>query len=684
MAVGRLHHLCASSGSLGRSSVLSASELNPKQLEFFESKIRPVLAESCYECHNSVDKKKGDLALDWKEPLMASGVIVPGSPEESDLIGAITHAKGFEPMPDKAPKLSKVTIKQFEEWIRMGAPDPRTTKPTKEDLAAQVDWPTVRDKRTQWWSFQPLEKTEPPRTGDPEWDANAIDRFVAARMSEEDLAPLPEADPATLVRRLHLVLTGLPPKPEVVREFTAAPGLKTYTALVDQLLASPEFGERWARHWMDWYRYAETHGSEGDPPVPYATTYRDYLVRALNTDVPYDQLIREHLAGDLLKNPRVNEELGLNESAIGPAQLRMVPHGFGVTNAYDEQIAFTDNQVDVISKGMLGLTVSCARCHNHKFDPISQKDFYRFYGIMISSRPAVRSADSPALRKKNRKEIRELKPTIRKALAEHWLQDLDGAMQRLQASKLEKLPDTDPFAAWAAGAQQEDEKLRGILESHRKSHEGRLAHNDKARKNATFHLDLRDPKSAKEWFTAGRGVSGQVNPAGSFALSSGGDKAVRGIYPAGVYSHLISDKDNASLTTLFHEAKGSTNAIRGVGQESTARFALRSYPLSHGGLHPSPKLPGQFGWLRINKYDYWNGEKGYHHVATAADATIRPGGERSWFGIREFYAGDTMPKETGAPLAAWHDEAITSRKTLQAGLPGWPYPRPRRLAGWKP
>ena len=158
---------------------------------------------------------------------------------------------------------------------------------------------------------------------------------------------------------------------------------------------------------MDWFRYAESYGSEGDPAVPFAQQYRDYVIRAINADVPYDQLIREHLAGDLLENPRVNDELGLNESAIGPAQMRMVPHGFAVTDAYDEQITFTDNQIDAVTKAMLATTVSCARCHNHKFDPISQNDFYKLYGIMVSSRPAIVNVDSPKLQQLHVDEIGE-------------------------------------------------------------------------------------------------------------------------------------------------------------------------------------------------------------------------------------------------------------------------------------
>ncbi|MDB4454978.1 DUF1549 domain-containing protein, partial [bacterium] len=261
-------------------------------------------------------------------------------------------------MPPKSPKLANIIIKNFEDWIRMGAPDPRTTKPTKEDLANQVDWESVRDRRREWWAFQPLRKSQAPSAKQPEWNGNVIDQFISAGLVKENLQPAEKATPAALVRRVHLILTGLPPKPEVVEAFVADPSETAYEKMVDDLMTTKQYGERWARYWMDWYRYAESHGSEGDPAIPYANQYRDYLIRALNADVPYDQMIREHLAGDLLEKPRINAELGLNESAIGPAHFRMVPHGFGVTDAYDEQITFTDNQVDVVSKAMLGMTVS--------------------------------------------------------------------------------------------------------------------------------------------------------------------------------------------------------------------------------------------------------------------------------------------------------------------------------------
>ncbi|MFK7849495.1 MAG: PSD1 and planctomycete cytochrome C domain-containing protein [Akkermansiaceae bacterium] len=650
-------------------SLLGAAETNhgldAQELEFFEKKIRPVLAESCYECHNSSGKMKGDIALDWKDALIKSDVIVPGKPEESALILAISHAENFEAMPDKAPKLSALTIRQFEEWIRMGAPDPRVTKPTKEDLESQVDWPTVRDKRAEWWSFQPLRRTKLPRSTDDEWNTHEIDRYIATRIEAEGLKLQPLADPATLVRRLHLILTGLPPSPEVVQAFVADPSEGAYVAMVDRLLSSPRFGERWARHWMDWYRFAESHGSEGDPAVPYARVYRDYLIRALNDDVPYDQLIREHLAGDLLPMPRINEDLNINESAIGPAQFRMVPHGFGVTNAYEEQVTFTDNQVDVISKATLGLTVSCARCHNHKFDPISQKDFYRFYGVMVSSRPTVRNIDSPSRQETNRVEIEKSKSKIRKALAEYWLSEMESTVRRIDESRLEKLPDHDPFSAWVDASKLPADKLQRLLGVHAKAHHSRLAHNKQAQEQATFHLKFSDPDSAAKWFATGNGTKNAVRPAGGFALAAEGENAITGIYPAGLYSHLISDKHGASLNTVFHRAKGKQNVVRGVGVGSSARFAVRSYTLSQG-LHPSPKFRDEMSWIRIGKYDYWNGELGYHQISTGPDNTFRQSSGRSWFGVTEILSGEIVPKETGAPLFSWYAkmEGIKDRDDL--------------------
>ena len=241
------------------------------------------------------------------------------------------------------------------------------------------------------------------------------------RWEAAGLSPSPEADRFTLLRRLSFVLTGLPPTPEEIETFVRDDAPEAYERAVDRLLASRHFGEKWARHWMDLFRYAESHGSEGDPGIPFAWRYRDYLVRALNADVPYRRLILEHVAGDLLDDPRIDPDSGLDESAIGIAHFRFVQHGYAPTDALDEQVRFTENQIDVLTKAFLGLTVSCARCHDHKFDPISQKDFYALYGILTSSRPALRNVDRPERQRHNESALAELVPRIRAALAAAWL-----------------------------------------------------------------------------------------------------------------------------------------------------------------------------------------------------------------------------------------------------------------------
>lgn len=369
-------------------------------------------------------------------------LIIPGKPDESLLIISIRHEDEDLEMPSKAPKLEGQVIKDFEEWVMMGAPDPRLKKPTAEELEKAIPWLVLLKKRSKWWSFQPLKERDAPDVSNPVWNKNPIDQYLFASLKEKGLKPVGEASPEVLVRRIYLILTGLPPKSEVVEAFVADPSQVAYEKLVDGLLTSKGYAERWARYWMDWYRYAESHGSEGDPSLPYISEYRSYLIRAFEQDVPYDQLIREHLAGDLLENPRINKKLGIVESAIGPAHVRMAPHGFGVADAYGEQVSFVDNQVDVISKAMLAMTVSCARCHNHKFDPISHKDFYSFYGIMVSNRLATINVDTPEKQAINKKAIAELKGEIKTAMGAYWKDRVGAAVSRLVNAKFQDNPQT--------------------------------------------------------------------------------------------------------------------------------------------------------------------------------------------------------------------------------------------------
>ncbi|HBJ39198.1 MAG TPA: hypothetical protein DDZ51_31515, partial [Planctomycetaceae bacterium] len=290
-----------------------------QQAEFFESKIRPVLVEHCYSCHNSSDNAEGGLAVDHRDAFLQGGdggpLIKSGDATGSRLLAILRHEIDGLEMPEGGPKLDDSVIVDFQRWIATGAYDPRDTPPDADSLAAMQSWESLLERRKAWWSFQPIVDHVPPTTGlAPERDeANLqpVDQFILAKLGSTTLRPNPPADSATLVRRLHFALIGLPPSIDQSQLWTsridsADPGRRheVIETLVDELLASPQFGPRWARHWMDWIRYAESHGSEGDPAIDNAWMYRDYLIRALNDDVPIDQLIREHVAGDLLENPR--------------------------------------------------------------------------------------------------------------------------------------------------------------------------------------------------------------------------------------------------------------------------------------------------------------------------------------------------------------------------------------------
>ena len=422
-----------------------AAEPNSKEIEFFESRIRPVLIEHCYACHNSTKDASGSLALDHRKGLLKGGdggaIIVPGKPRQSRLLAILRHEIPDLKMPQDGAKFEPDVIQNFERWIEMGAPDPRDKPPSADELEKATSWEATFTKRKKWWSFQPVTKTDVPEVKNDDWSPHSVDRFLLAAMEAQGLSPAKKADRRTLLRRVSFILTGLPPTADQIREFLADESDDAYEKLVDRLLDSPRFGERWARHWMDLVRYCESHGSQGDPALANAYRYRDYLIRAFNNDVPYDQLVREHIAGDLLPKPRWNEQQEFNESAIGPAHFRMVELGFVPVDALEDQVKVVDNQIDVYSKAFLGLTASCARCHNHKFDPISQEDFYALYGIFVSGRPGQVLIDSPELLDKNRTELELLKQIIRERLATVWLEEAKEIGQRLfeQPKRVERL-----------------------------------------------------------------------------------------------------------------------------------------------------------------------------------------------------------------------------------------------------
>jgi len=350
--------------------------------EFFESKIRPLLVDHCYECHAG-DKHDGGLRLDslpgWQAGGDSGGIIVPGDPDASLLVGAIRYTGESLQMPPDG-KLSDDKIALITEWIRMGAPDPRRVAPLPSGALPSGTKlaPMTLEQARNHWSLQPIPLHAVPPTARIEAHENAIDQFVRARLSAEGLQPSPRADPRTLVRRAYLFLIGLPPPYEAVERFAADPSDEAFTTIVDQLLARPEYGQRWGRHWLDVARYADTtdKSTDGERRIPFAHTYRDYVIESLNTDKPFDRFVIEQIAAD-----RLPAEAAPDLRALGFLTVGRRFEG----NAEAAQLII-DDRIDVIGRGMLGLTVSCARCHDHKFDAIPTADYYSLYGILASLR----------------------------------------------------------------------------------------------------------------------------------------------------------------------------------------------------------------------------------------------------------------------------------------------------------
>ncbi|HEY1171763.1 MAG TPA: DUF1549 domain-containing protein [Verrucomicrobiae bacterium] len=353
-----------------------------EELAFFENKIRPVLVGKCYECHSAeAEKVKGGLALDTREGLRNGGDtghgVIPGDIEGSLLIKALRYTDSDLQMPPKkqGSKLAPEIIADFEKWVKMGAPDPRDGK---AKLAKGIDL----EKGKEHWAFQLPKKIAAPAVKDTAWVHNDIDKYVRTELDKKGLIPVGDADKVTLLRRVYIDLIGIPPTPEQVTAFEQDKDPKAFEKVVDKLLASPQFGERWGRHWLDVARYAESSGKELNVVYPHAWRYRDWVIQSFNEDKPYDQFLKEQLAGDLL--PAKNETDKANK-LIATGYLAIGPKSHNSRDFRQFQLDVADEQIDAVTQGMLGMTVACARCHDHKFDPVPQTDYYALAGIFMST-----------------------------------------------------------------------------------------------------------------------------------------------------------------------------------------------------------------------------------------------------------------------------------------------------------
>ena len=354
------------------------------QLEFFEKKVRPLLSAHCYECHSANSKKlQAGLSVDSRAALIVGGdsgeSIIPGDADKS-LFMEVVRWESYE-MPPKG-KLPDDDIDTFAKWIGMGAPWPDESPPKARSAIPEFE---LDKRRSAHWVWQPIENPAAPAVVQKDWPKADLDKFILAKLEQNQLAPAADADRMAVMRRLYLDLIGLPPTPKEVSRFAEDDAPDAIERLVDTLLASPHFGERWGRHWLDLVRYAESRGHEFDDDAINAFEYRDYVIRAFNADVPHDQLVREHIAGDLLEVPRINAEQEFNESILGTGFWFLGEWTHSPVDIFKDESDRFDNMIDVMSKSFLGVTVSCARCHDHKFDAISTADYYALTGFLQSS-----------------------------------------------------------------------------------------------------------------------------------------------------------------------------------------------------------------------------------------------------------------------------------------------------------
>jgi hypothetical protein len=496
--------------------------VTPQAAEFFEKKVRPLLVDNCVSCHGE-SKANGGLRLDSLNAILKGGdsgtALVPGNAAKSRIIKAIAYNSELKMPP--SGKMSADAIATLTQWVTMGAPWPGA-KPTAPQ-ATNGEY-VIPDEMRKWWSFKPVTKPVAPPVKAKWWVKSPIDSFILAKLEQKNLKPSPFADRRTLIRRASFDLTGLPPTPEAVDTFVADKRPDAFARVVDSLLASPQYGERWGRHWLDIARYADTKGYAftEDPVYHNAYTYRDYVIRSFNEDLPYDQFVVQQLAADKL-------DLGEDKRPLAALGFLNVGRRF-----LNDPVFINDDRIDCTCRGLLGLTVGCARCHNHKFDPVSMKDYYALYGVFASSfEPNPPPAISPKtvsgpfeahnaqilnterqVQDQVRNEMTQLRARVEKDPAKASAE----VKQILQSIRLENLPDagqlTKLMPAFNPAAAESIKKLQAAVADLR-------AHMPPTPEFAMATQDLPKPFDAYVFLRGNPGNRGDAVPRRFIQLLSG-------------------------------------------------------------------------------------------------------------------------------------------------------------------
>ncbi len=417
---------CAADAGIGSRGPKSAA-VTADQNAFFESKIRPILVKSCLSCHG--EQKRGGLRLDSRKAVLNGGargmVVIEGDPENSRLVDAVRYV-GPVHMPP-AGKLRADEIASLAAWVKIGAPWPGVIAVCDAAVTpSQATAYKITDAQKSFWSFQPVVKPLPPSVKNPVWCVSPIDRFVLSMLESRGLKPAGTADRRTLIRRVTFDLVGLPPLPEDVESFVRDKSPDAWRRVIDRLLASPQYGERWGRHWLDLVRYADSNGLDENVAFAHAYRYRDYVVKSFNQDKPYNDFVCEQLAGDLM--PSDSDEVR-NDRLTATGFLSLGPKLLAEPDKPKMVMDIVDEQIEVTSKAFLGLTVTCARCHNHKFDPIPTKDYYALAGIFKSTK-TMSSLSTVAMWSERPLHSKEHDALV--AASEHRLRDAQARLDQIR------------------------------------------------------------------------------------------------------------------------------------------------------------------------------------------------------------------------------------------------------------
>jgi cytochrome c553 len=705
---------------------VAVSAAEPDGAAFFESRIRPVLVMHCYECH-SAEKTKGGLRLDYRggfEKGGESGELVNASaPDNSLLLQAIRHDSKDLRMPKGADKLPDGVIADLTRWVSMGVPG-LSENPPSAQAAATEEWQAKLAKRRAHWAWQSVHKPTVPKLA-----AHPVDSFLMAKMQEKGLEPAAPASSAALLRRLKFTLVGLPPTEEEMEVFagdvSSSPhpmvSPSTTAALIDRLLQSPQFGEHWAAYWLDLMRFGETGGYVRDYPIPQAWRYRDYVIRAFNADVPYDRFVQEHVAGDLLP-PRINASMKINESPLGTGFMRLMEVSSTASDVALEEAQIMENQIDTLAKAFQGLTVSCARCHDHKFDAISTADYYALFGTLASSRQSQVIIDAPEVKDNGMAAMQSAKQQMKSRLLTLWKDDVKNEAAAMQ-KWLQAGPGNKPNKATFWGRVLLREKVDRADPGHLFTSISRMPANERLEKAAASWLnEQRRESAAREvrnrnkfkttadfresdagWFLSGVQPSTVWSGGSDFTLMPEGKELVDRFVTPGLSSDRLTRKHGSIARSTDFSLGTQFVSLRVAGGSSAhVRLIQNNFQqmenIAHANKvrHFDSRFPT---WVTVpvGHQASWQGRRSYLEILTKDDAAhfrrsdegnkpyqlvVNDATGRSWFGVDQIVEHQTPGAPENelhlslrlAPASSeWNAEGLAAhwRKECDAALDRW-------------